>query len=73
MAAAGLVVEDAIVLIDREQGGVENLAEARIRAHSVMRFGALLDALLASGGIDQAQYGEVRAFLQDRHAAVRTL
>ncbi len=49
LRAAGLVVEDVIVLIDREQGGVENLAEAGIRAHSVFPLHTLLDALVEQG------------------------
>jgi uridine monophosphate synthetase len=41
---AGLVVEHVIVLIDRQQGGVEKLAAAGITAHSVLTMSQVLDA-----------------------------
>ena len=49
--AAGLVVEDAVVLLDRQQGGVENLANAGIRVHSVLELGDVLDLLAKTGHI----------------------
>ena len=49
--AAGLVVEDAIVLLDRQQGGVENLARVGIRVHSVLELGDVLDLLAKTGHI----------------------
>lgn len=61
---AGLIVEDAIVLIDREQGGVEKLAAAGIRAHAVYRLGEVLDELVAGGQIDEATAARVRAFVR---------
>ena len=51
--AAGLVVEDAIVLLDRQQGGVENLQEAGIRVHSVLTLGDVLDLLSETGHIPE--------------------
>ncbi|MYC94398.1 MAG: orotidine-5'-phosphate decarboxylase [Caldilineaceae bacterium SB0661_bin_32] len=48
---AGLVVEDAIVLLDRQQGGVENLRKAGIRVHSVLALGDVLDLLSETGHI----------------------
>lgn len=64
LRAAGLVVEDAIVLIDREQGGVDNLAAAGIRAHSVFGLGALLDSLVAQGWLASSTRDEVAAFVR---------
>ena len=49
--AAGLEVEDAVVLLDRQQGGVENLAKAGIRVHSVLELGDVLDLLAKTGHI----------------------
>ncbi|MFZ1753845.1 MAG: orotate phosphoribosyltransferase, partial [Caldilineaceae bacterium] len=60
---AGLVVEDAIVLIDREQGGMENLAAAGIRGHAVYRLSDLLGELTAGGQIDSATAQRVKAFV----------
>ena len=63
LRAAGLIVEDAIVLIDREQGGSANLAAAGIRAHSVLKLTDILDVLVAAGELGVTQRNEVLAFL----------
>jgi len=49
--AAGMVVEDAIVLLDRQQGGVENLHKAGIRVHSVLALADVLALLSETGHI----------------------
>ncbi len=49
--SAGLVVEDAVVLLDRQQGGVENLQQAGIRVHSVLALDEVLQLLAATGHI----------------------
>ena len=51
--AAGLIVEDAIVLLDRQQGGVENLRKAGIRVHSVLALGDVLNLLSNTGHIPE--------------------
>ncbi|MCY4089207.1 MAG: orotidine-5'-phosphate decarboxylase [Caldilineaceae bacterium] len=49
--SAGLVVEDAVVLLDRQQGGVENLKNAGIRVHSVLALDEVLQLLASTGHI----------------------
>ncbi len=63
LRAAGLVVEHVLVLIDREQGGVANLAAAGIEAHSVFKLRELLDLLAQQGLLDAAKRQEVLDFL----------
>jgi uridine monophosphate synthetase len=60
---AGLIVEHAIVLIDREQGGVHNLAKAGIAAHAVLTLTQILDILVNAGRLDAAKRQEVIDFL----------
>jgi len=63
LRAAGLIVEHVIVLIDREQGGVQNLAAAGITAHSVFKLTTLLDTLVHAEKLDVTKQQEVLAFI----------
>jgi uridine monophosphate synthetase len=60
---AGLVVQDVLVLIDREQGGVEDLAQHGYQLHAVLKFTALLNTLRESGRITAEQHAEVNDYL----------
>lgn len=51
--AAGMVVDDAIVLLDRQQGGVENLQKAGIRVHCVLALADVLALLSETGHIPE--------------------
>ena len=62
--AAGLVVEDAVVLLDRQQGGFENLREVGIRVHSVLALNEVLELLATTGHIP----AEIRQKLLDSGA-----
>ncbi|MBP8001739.1 MAG: orotate phosphoribosyltransferase [Chloroflexi bacterium] len=56
---AGLIITEAVVLIDREQGGRENLAQAGLTLHAVTTLRELLNALVARGRVTPAQETEV--------------
>ena len=63
--SAGLVVEDVVVLIDREQGGKELLAQTGHRLHSLISVFEILDRLKALGKIAPPLYDSVLQFLHD--------
>ncbi len=57
--AAGLKVRDAVVLIDREQGGRQTIEAQGYRLRAVISLSELLSILLEHGRLSQAQYDEV--------------
>jgi uridine monophosphate synthetase len=61
---AGLKVQDVLVLIDREQGGRDELAAYGVKLHAVFTLTEILDALVASGRLDLAQHDEVLAWIK---------
>lgn len=63
----GLKVTDAIVLMDREQGGRAKLAKDGITLHSVISISKLLDVLLEAGRIDADVAQSVRCFIQENN------
>jgi uridine monophosphate synthetase len=63
LTAAGLLVRDVVVLIDRQSGASEALAAAGYRLHTVFTLTELLDIWLADGQINAAQRAEVERFL----------
>ncbi len=64
LEAAGLVVRDVLVLIDREQGGAGDLAERGYRLHSTLTLRELLKALVVSGRITETQHTDVLSYLE---------
>ena len=63
LEAAGLKVQDVVVLIDREQGGGEDLARAGYNLHAVLCLSEMLDTLVEAGHISAGQHSEVSGFL----------
>ncbi|XP_029937253.1 uridine 5'-monophosphate synthase [Myripristis murdjan] len=63
----GLKVTDAIVLMDREQGGVEMLASQGIRLHPIISMFKLLNVLLAAERINDQTAQSVRKFILDNN------
>ncbi|RLC67438.1 MAG: orotate phosphoribosyltransferase [Chloroflexi bacterium] len=61
---AGLTVCDVLVLVDREQGGADDLARWGYRLHSVLRLTELLSTLRESNRITPAQHVQVLQYLK---------
>uniref|UniRef100_A0A7E4W8Z5 Uridine 5'-monophosphate synthase n=1 Tax=Panagrellus redivivus TaxID=6233 RepID=A0A7E4W8Z5_PANRE len=64
LTAEGLVCTDVICALDREQGGVERLAEHGITLHSVVSMTNILDYLVSSSAITATRRGEIEAQLK---------
>lgn len=62
LEANGLVARDVAVLVDREQGGAEQLAAAGYTLHAAVRLSQLLEYWRASGALDAETYARVRAY-----------
>jgi len=60
---ADLVVAGVVVLVDREQGGSEDLRNAGYVLHATFPLSMLLDYYVRVGRIDQAKRDEVMAYI----------
>lgn len=63
LEAAGLHVSDIVVLIDREQGGREALAERGYRLHSALKLSEIAATLHGLGRIGDAEHDAVQALI----------
>jgi uridine monophosphate synthetase len=63
LLAEGLVVEDIVVLLDREQGGQEELAQHGYRLHAALTLRQLVDVLAADGAVSAQEAQRVRDYL----------
>ena len=64
LTGAGLVVKDVVVLIDRQSGAKESLAEAGYRMHAVLTIGEMLDYWEKTGNVAGANIHDTREFLR---------
>ncbi len=64
LTAAGLQIRDVVVLVDRDSGAGDRLAEAGVRLHAVVRLRELLSHWRANGAVAAAQVDAVERFLQ---------
>ena len=58
--AEGGVVEDAVVLLDRQQGGVGNLMKIGVTLHSFATISEVCKVLLTKGVIEEAQFNQIK-------------
>ena len=63
LAESGLVVKDVVVLVDRQSGAREALAEAGYSMHAVLTMTQLLDHWEGTGRVDKEKIEETRRFL----------
>lgn len=62
--SAGLSVEELLVLIDREQGGLAAVKGAGYPIRAAMTISTLLETLLSDGSLSQQQYDEIIDFVR---------
>ncbi len=61
--SAGLVVNDVLVLVDREEGGKAELAKRGYLLHFIFKFSWLLEFYLQERRITQEIYDEIKEYL----------
>jgi len=65
--SAGLIVNDIVILIDREQGGKENIQKTGHKVHSLISIFEVLDRIKSLNKLDKQRYNEILAFLNKKH------
>jgi len=65
LTSQGVTVKDIVVLIDRKQGGKEQLAAAGFDLHSALTMGQMLDLYSRTGKISQAVYQDTNGRLEE--------
>ncbi len=66
LMGAGLKVKDVVVLVDRQSGAKEALAEAGYTMHAVLTITEMLDYWERTGKVDGDKIRQTREFLQQR-------
>lgn len=63
LTGVGLVVTDVVVLVDRQSGAKESLAQAGYSMHAVLTIGQLLEYWEETGKVEKDKIEETRSFL----------
>jgi orotate phosphoribosyltransferase len=61
----GLVVKDIVVLVDRQSGAKESLAQAGYSMHAVLTITQMLDHWQENGKVEKKKIEETRHFLNN--------
>ncbi len=64
LTAAGLQVQDIVVLVDRQSGASQALSQQGYRMHAIFTLTQLLDYWEASGKVSQENIGAARRFIE---------
>jgi uridine monophosphate synthetase len=65
LTGAGLVVKDVVVLVDRQSGAKESLAQAGYAMHAVLTIGELLEYWEETGKVEKDKIEATRKFLAE--------
>jgi uridine monophosphate synthetase len=65
LTGVGLVVKDVVVLVDRQSGAKESLAQAGYSMHAVLTIAQMLDYWEENGKVEKDKIGETRKFLKE--------
>ena len=63
LTGAGLIIKDVVVLVDRQSGAKESLAQAGYSMHAVLTISQLLDYWEKNGKVEKDKIKATRAFL----------
>jgi uridine monophosphate synthetase len=69
LEAAGMVVDEVLVLVDRQQGGADQLRTRGYDLRAVFLLDELLEHYVSRGFIDQAKADEVLSYIADNQVA----
>lgn len=67
LTAAGLIIRDVVVLVDRQSGANEALAEAGYTLHAVLTINEMLDDWESTRKVPPEKIAETRAFLNTQN------
>jgi uridine monophosphate synthetase len=67
----GLIVENAIVVVDRQQGGSKNLSENSIQMHSLFTLPYLIDVLKSEKKIDEQLAIKIQDYISQTNIKVQ--
>ena len=65
LTGADLIVKDVVVLVDRQSGAKESLAQAGYSMHAVLTIGQLLEYWEGNGKVEKSKIEETRKFLKE--------
>ena len=65
LTGAGLVIKDVVVLVDRQSGAKESLADAGYTLHAVLTIGQMLDHWEETGKVEKGKIEATRKFLKE--------
>lgn len=65
LTGAGLMVKDVVVLVDRQSGARESLAQAGYSLHAVLTMGQLLEYWDEKGSVEKDKMEQTRLFLHN--------